>query len=64
MAADLDHVHPAGTAPQSMTVEHGTACTSMALVTWAFEHRITLDFTRPGKPADIRQPITQPSAAS
>jgi putative transposase len=39
----------AGTAPRSITVDHGTEFTSMALDTWAFEHRIARDFTRPGQ---------------
>ena len=52
VAAALDRVRSAGTAPRSITVDHGTEFTSMALDMWAFEHRITLDFTRPGKPTD------------
>jgi putative transposase len=52
VAAALDRVRSTGTAPRSITVDHGTEFTSMALDTWAFEHRITLDFTRPGKPTD------------
>lgn len=38
--------------PQSITVDHGTEFTSRALDQWAWEHGVTLDFTRPGRPTD------------
>lgn len=41
-----------GRKPISITVDHGTEFTSKALDAWAWEHRVLLDFTRPGKPTD------------
>ena len=38
--------------PRSITVDHGTEFTSRALDQWAWENRVQLDFTRPGKPTD------------
>jgi len=38
--------------PRSITVDHGTEFTSRVLDQWAWEHGISLDFTRPGKPTD------------
>jgi putative transposase len=34
------------------TVDHGTEFTSRALDFWAWENKVQLDFTRPGKPTD------------
>lgn len=52
VAAALDRVRHTGMRPRSISVDRGTEFTSMALAAWAFEHRIALDFTRPGKPTD------------
>jgi len=38
--------------PASITVDHGTEFTSKALDIWAWENKVLLDFTRPGKPTD------------
>ena len=38
--------------PESITVGHGTECTSKAVEAWAFYRSVELDFTRPGKPTD------------
>ena len=38
--------------PRSITVDHGTECTSKAVEAWAFYRGVELDFTRPGKPTD------------
>jgi putative transposase len=38
--------------PASITVDHGTEFTSRALDFWAWENKVQLDFTRPGKPTD------------
>ena len=38
--------------PACITVDHGTEFTSRALDCWAWENKVQLDFTRPGKPTD------------
>jgi putative transposase len=38
--------------PKSITVEHGSEFTSMAVEAGAFYRGVDLDFTRPGKPTD------------
>ena len=38
--------------PACITVDHGTEFTSRALDFWAWENKVQLDFTRPGKPTD------------
>ena len=38
--------------PACITVDHGTGFTSRVLDFWAWENKVQLDFTRPGKPAD------------
>lgn len=38
--------------PVSITVDHGTEFTSKALDQWAWENKVLMDFTRPGKPTD------------
>jgi putative transposase len=38
--------------PVSITIDHGTEFTSIALEEWAHRRGIKLDFTRPGKPTD------------
>ena len=45
------HVTQRGTL-QSIRVDNGSEFTSKALDHWAYWNRITLDFTRPGKPTD------------
>lgn len=48
----LDQAIAGGTAPQSITVDHGTEFMSRALEDWAFARGVQLDFIRPGKPVD------------
>ena len=38
--------------PKSIRVDKGTEFTSKAMDRWAYEHGVTLDFNRPGKPMD------------
>ena len=38
--------------PKSIRVDNGTEFTSKAMDRWAYEHGVTLDFSRPGKPTD------------
>ena len=42
----------AGRTPQRIQVDQGTEFVSKALDKWAYEHGVTLDFSRPGKPTD------------
>ena len=39
-------------APQTIRVDNGPEFVSRALDQWAYLHRVTLDFSRPGKPTD------------
>jgi putative transposase len=48
----LDRALSAGTAPRSITVDHGTEFMSRALEDWAFARGVQLDFSRPGKPVE------------
>ena len=43
----LDRAIAAGTAPRSITVDHGTEFMSRALEDWAFARGVQLDFIRP-----------------
>ena len=38
--------------PQSIKVDNGHEFISKELDKWAYENMVTLDFSRPGKPAD------------
>jgi len=38
----------AGRTPQRIQVDNGTECVSKALDKWAYEHGVTMDFSRPG----------------
>jgi len=38
--------------PESIRVDNGTEFTSVVMDQWAYWNRVTLDFTRPGKPTD------------
>ena len=48
----LDQAIANGTAPRSITVDHGTEFMSRALEDWAYQRGVQLDFIRPGKPVD------------
>lgn len=52
VVAALNKVAEVERLPVSITVDHGTEFTSKALDFWAWEHKVQLDFTRPGKPTD------------
>jgi putative transposase len=52
VAKALSRVSGVRSLPRSITVDHGTEFTSRALDQWAWENRVQLDFTRPGKPTD------------
>jgi putative transposase len=41
-----------GRIPQRIKVDNGSEFISKALDKWAYENRVTLDFSRPGKPTD------------
>jgi putative transposase len=48
----LDRALAGGSAPRSITVDHGTEFMSRALEDWAFTRGVQLDFIRPGKPVE------------
>jgi putative transposase len=52
VGAALDRVLAGGTAPRSITVDHGTEFMSRALEDWAFARGVQLDFIRPGNPVE------------
>jgi putative transposase len=39
-------------APQTIKTDNGSEFISKAMDKWAYEHKVTLDFSRPGKPTD------------
>jgi putative transposase len=52
VAAALERLVMDTGSPVSITVDHGTEFTSIALEEWAYGRGVKLDFTRPGKPTD------------
>jgi putative transposase len=38
--------------PQRIQADNGSEFISLALVRWAYDYRVTLDYSRPGKPTD------------
>ena len=52
VAATLEGLRVLGRKPRSIRVDNGPEFTSKALDHWAFEHKVELDFSRPGKPTD------------
>jgi putative transposase len=52
VSAALDRAIADGTAPRSITVDHGTEFMSRALEDWAYQRGVQLDFIRPGKPVE------------
>lgn len=52
VAAILDTVLAARPAPQRIRVDNGLGFVSNALDHWAYEHGMTVDFSRPGRPID------------
>jgi putative transposase len=41
-----------GTVPERIQVDNGSEFISRVLDKWAYDHKVTLDFSRPGKPTD------------
>ncbi|GAB5518602.1 MAG: hypothetical protein RhofKO_08530 [Rhodothermales bacterium] len=41
-----------GHVPERIQVDNGSEFISKALDRWAYDHAVTLDFSRPGKPMD------------
>lgn len=52
VAGVLDAVIAVRQAPQRIRVDNGPEFVSNALDRWAYEHGVTLDFSRPGRPID------------
>ena len=52
VAEVLDRIVAERGAPKSIRVDNGPEFVSKALDRWAYEHGVTLDFSRPGKPTD------------
>ena len=48
----IDRALAGGSAPRSITVDHGTEFMSGALEDWAFTRGVQLDFIRPRKPVE------------
>jgi putative transposase len=48
----LDRVLRPGSAPRSITVDHGSEFMSRALEDWAYQRGVQLDFIRPGRPVE------------
>jgi putative transposase len=48
----LDRAAQSRKLPASITVDHGTEFTSLVMDDWAHVNRVSLAFTRPGKPTD------------
>ena len=46
----IRHLH--NTNPERIQVDNGSEFISKALDKWAYDHKVTLDFSRPGKPTD------------
>jgi len=52
VVATMRHVQALRGTPQRIQVDNGSEFISLALDQWAYEHGVTLDFSRPGKPTD------------
>jgi len=48
----LDRAAQSRKLPASITVDHGTEFTSLVMDDWSHVNRVSLAFTRPGKPTD------------
>jgi putative transposase len=48
----LDGIRRSGRLPRVIRVDQGTEFVSRDLDLWAYQHGVTLDFSRPGKPTD------------
>lgn len=45
-------VQAEGSVPERLQVDNGSEFISKELDRWAYEHKVVLDFSRPGKPTD------------
>ncbi|QNM97637.1 IS3 family transposase [Chitinimonas koreensis] len=52
VVATMQHVQALRGTPRRIRVDNGSEFISVALDQWAYEHGVTLDFSRPGKPTD------------
>jgi putative transposase len=52
VVATMDHLMALRRLPKRIQVDNGSEFISKALDQWAYEHQVTLDFSRPGKPTD------------
>ena len=52
VAAVLERIVAERGVPKSIRVDNGPEFVSKVLDRWAYEHGVTLDFSRPGKPTD------------
>ncbi len=48
----LERLRTLRTLPKTIRVDNGTEFTSKAMDRWAYENKVILDFSRPGKPTD------------
>lgn len=52
VVATMQHIQALRGTPERIRVDNGSEFVSQALDLWAYEHGVTLDFSRPGKPTD------------
>ncbi len=52
VVATMPHVQTLRGTPQRIQVDNGSEFISLVLDQWAYEHGVTLDLSRPGKPTD------------
>ncbi len=52
VVALLDHLKQVRGVPRSIRMDNGSEFVSKVLDKWAYENRVALDFSRPGKPTD------------
>ena len=52
MVAVLDQIVAVRGVPRTIRTDNGPEFVSKRLDQWAYVHRVTLDFSRPGKPTD------------
>lgn len=52
VVAVMDYLKCLDRTPMRIQVDNGSEFISKALDRWAYENRVTLDFSRPGKPTD------------
>jgi putative transposase len=52
VVATMQHVRSIRGLPKRIQVDNGSEFISKALDLWAYKNSVTLDFSRPGKPAD------------